>query len=126
VAALRRLRLLTHGYDQGYKTARGYKAAITIGETAPHDVALFESWVYECRIQRAKGFVLNNNSGMMLDVCVSTRTDVPVGLCVLYVPKLWILSSSKAMAELRTADLDQAEKARYSRIASCPPLYILR
>jgi hypothetical protein len=126
VAALCCLCFSTHGYDRGYKTARGYEAAINIGETAPHDVALFESWAYECRIQRAKGFVLNNDSGMMLDVCTSTTMDMPAGSCVLYIQKMWILSSSKAMAELRTADMDQAEKVQYSRIASCPPLYILQ
>ena len=39
-----------------------------------------------------------------------TTDDVPAGTTVLYVPEELILSSNKAMAELRNADMNQAEK----------------
>ena len=83
-----------------------------MSETAPRDMSSFETWAYECGIQRAEGLVLTNDDGTMTDVYASTATDAPSGTCVLYVPEEWILTSAKAMAELRTSDMDQAEKVR--------------
>jgi len=105
------LRSSSSTYQNDYDR-RGYEAAIDVSETAPRDVTSFETWAYECGIQRAEGLVLTNDDGTMTDVYASTATDAPSGTCVLYVPEEWILTSAKAMAELRTSDMDQAEKVR--------------
>ncbi len=97
------------GGDMGYSSM----ATMNVDESAPRDVSSFESWAYDIAgIQTSPGFALNNDDGMNLDVYACTTTDVPGGSCVLYVPENWILSSDKAMAELRTRDMDQAEKVR--------------
>jgi hypothetical protein len=109
---LRPLRSSSTSYQNGYDRRGGYESEIDVSETAPRDMSSFETWAYECGIQRAEGLVLTNDDGTMTDVYASTATDAPSGTCVLYVPEEWILTSAKAMAELRTSDMDQAEKVR--------------
>ena len=97
--------------------ARGYDAAIDISELARRDIPSFENWAYEYGIQRAEGHVLSSydHDGMgVLDIYASTTTDIPMGTCVLYVPESLILTSTKAMSELRTTDMNEAEKILYS------------
>lgn len=110
----------TYAYDNDM----GYSSAvINVDESAPRDVSSFENWAYEIAgIQTSPGFALNNDDGMNLDVYACTTSDVPAGSCVLYVPENWILTSDKAMAELRTRDMDQAEKVRECRYNAHPRL----
>jgi len=48
------------------------------------------------------------------DIYACTNTDMAAGTPVLYVPENLILTSSKAMAELQTVDMQPAEKILYS------------
>lgn len=48
------------------------------------------------------------------DIYACTNADMAAGTPVLYVPESLILSSSKAMAELQTVDMQPAEKILYS------------
>lgn len=92
---------------------RGYDTPINIEETAPRDMTSFEEWAYNYGIQRAEGFQLAYNADGT-DIYAMTNQDMATGSCVLYVPEHCILSSTKAMAELRTHDMDQAEKILFS------------
>eukprot|EP00581_Thalassiosira_minuscula_P016483 CAMPEP_0183718420 /NCGR_PEP_ID=MMETSP0737-20130205/11680_1 /TAXON_ID=385413 /ORGANISM="Thalassiosira miniscula, Strain CCMP1093" /LENGTH=488 /DNA_ID=CAMNT_0025947975 /DNA_START=55 /DNA_END=1521 /DNA_ORIENTATION=- len=100
---------------------RGYDTPINIEETAPRDIATLEEWAYNYGIQRCPSYqlaydattthtVIDNNGDMVYDVYASTSADLPAGSPVLCVPNELILSSSAAMDELRTHDMDQAEK----------------
>lgn len=94
-------------------SALGYDRAIDIEETAPRDMPSFEEWAYNYGIQKGEGFELASDE-YGTDIYAMTTQDQPAGTCVLYVPEMCILTSSKAMAELRTNDMDQAEKILYS------------
>ena len=93
-------------------SAMGYDRAIDIEETAYRDIPSFEIWAYNYGIQRAEGFALADDG--YGDIYATTTVDMPAGTPVLCVPESLILSSGKAMAELRTRDMDQAEKILYS------------
>ena len=86
---------------------------IDIEENALRDISTFETWAYNYGIQRDPGFQLTYNEDGS-DIFAITSTDMPAGSCALYVPEELILSSSKAMAELQTSDMQQAEKILYS------------
>lgn len=97
---------------------RGYATPIDIDEGAARDVDAFEAWAQEYGVQRAPGLELAYRSNdaayggdtVGWDVSVATNQDAPAGTCVLCVPEAVILTSAKAMAELRTHAMDQAEK----------------
>ena len=91
---------------------RGYETPINIEETAHRDISSFEEWAYNYGIQRDPGFQLTTDDGY--DYYAITTQDLAAGQPVLCVPEQLILSSNKAMAELRTNDMDQAEKILYS------------
>ena len=97
---------------------RGYETPINIEETAYRDVPTFENWAYNyAGIITSPGFQLASSNEYGLgetDVYAMTSQDMPQGTCALYVPEQFILSSSKAMAELRTSDMEAAEKIVYS------------
>mmetsp|Transcript_14867 Transcript_14867/g.27036 ORF Transcript_14867/g.27036 Transcript_14867/m.27036 type:complete len:473 (-) Transcript_14867:10-1428(-) len=92
---------------------RGYETPINIEETAPRDTSTFETWAYNYGIQRAEGHQLAYSEDGW-DIYAMTNQELPAGTPVLCVPEPLILSSNKAMAELRTHDMDQAEKIVYS------------
>lgn len=66
-------------------------------------------WAEVCGVQKAEGFELTSDDGGF-DVYARTVTDLPAGSPVVFVPEQMILSSNKAAAELRTDDMEDAEK----------------
>eukprot|EP00956_Cyclotella_meneghiniana_P004019 scaffold4876_cov64-Cyclotella_meneghiniana.AAC.4 len=94
----------------------GYQQPIDIDESTPRDIATFQNtWAPAYGIQTSPSFALSSSQssseyGPVADVYAVTTDDVPAGTTVLYVPEELILSSNKAMAELRNADMNQAEK----------------
>lgn len=86
---------------------KGYIPAIDVDEEAPRDIQTFEEWAYNCGAQ-SSGFQLTSDDGM--DVYAATSQDLPTGSPVVFVPEHMILSSTKAMAELRTPEMNGAEK----------------
>ena len=101
--------------DRSYHNL-GYELPINIEETAPRDIPTFETWAYNYGIQRHESFTLvdNNNDGYDIYASTSSTDAVPTGTCVLYVPQELILSGSKSMDELRSHDMDPAEKIVFS------------
>mmetsp|Transcript_22839 Transcript_22839/g.49413 ORF Transcript_22839/g.49413 Transcript_22839/m.49413 type:complete len:464 (-) Transcript_22839:188-1579(-) len=92
---------------------RGYDTPINIEETAHRDIQSLEEWAYNYGIQRAEGFQLASfdaNGVAGSEVYAMANQDLPAGTPVVYVPEGLILSSDKAMAELRSHDMDHAEK----------------
>ncbi|EED90249.1 predicted protein [Thalassiosira pseudonana CCMP1335] len=85
-------------------------AVINIGEYAERDTSSMEQWASSSGIQRADGFKLRSNDRYNKDVCAFATQDIPSGTPVLFVPEALILSSSKAMSELRTLEMQQAEQ----------------
>jgi len=85
--------------------------ALDISEDMPRNIYNLESWGNEFGIQKCNGFTLTQEvDNGKDDVYVSTNVDTPSGSPVLFVPEGLILSSSKAMDELRTSDMYEAEK----------------
>ena len=82
---------------------------INIDEEAPRDIPSMEQWSYEMGAQRTDGFTLTSDDGGY-NVYAMTTVDLPTGSPVLTIPEHMILSSNKAMAELRTSDMSEAEK----------------
>jgi hypothetical protein len=89
-----------------------YVQPINIEEDAPRDIDSFQTWAYNYGIQQYESFVLTSNQPEygQADVFASTSADIPAGTSVLYVPEELILTSSKAMAELRGPEMNAAEK----------------
>ena len=83
--------------------------AIDISEAAPRDIPTMLEWAEVCGVQKAEGFELTSDDGGF-DVYARTVTDLPAGSPVVFVPEQMILSSNKAAAELRTDDMEDAEK----------------
>ena len=69
-----------------------------------------EMWAVDNGIQRADCFKLNEEIKGKKEVYAYTNQDVSKGTPVVYVPEHLILSSNKAIAELRTADMEQSEQ----------------
>jgi hypothetical protein len=90
----------------------GYETPINIEENAPRDIASMEQWAYNYGIQRCDGFELVSSQVEygQPDVYAATSVDLPAGSAVLYVPEELILSSDKAIAELRSNAMQPAEK----------------
>ena len=89
-------------------SAKGYTPVIDVDEDAARDIQTFEEWSYNYGVQRCDGFQLTSDDGM--DVYAATSQDLPTGSPVVFVPEHLILSSSKAMVELRTPEMNGAEK----------------
>ena len=83
--------------------------AIDISENAPRDIPTMLQWAEVCGVQKAEGFELTSDDGGF-DVYARTVTDLPAGSPVVFVPEQMILSSNKAAAELRTDEMEDAEK----------------
>ena len=66
-------------------------------------------WADVCGVQKADGFELTSDDGGF-DVYARTVSDLPAGSPVVFVPEQMILSSNKAAAELRTDEMEDAEK----------------
>ena len=89
-----------------------YIQPINIEEDAPRDLDTLQNWAYNYGVQTCDSFLLSSNVPEYghPDVFASTSGDLPAGTSVLYVPEELILTSSKAMAELRGPEMAQAEK----------------
>ncbi|KAL7530569.1 hypothetical protein ACHAWF_003432 [Thalassiosira exigua] len=89
--------------------------AFDASESAPRDVSALDGWASSSGIQRAPSFALDevppDDGGLGADVRAVATADAPAGTPVLYVPERLVLSSDKAAAELRTADMAEAEAA---------------
>lgn len=84
--------------------------AIDIAEDAPRNIMAFDVlWAADNGIQRCGGFKLVEEDKRAHNVYASTTTDLSTGSPILYVPEHLILSSSKAMAELRSPEMKSAE-----------------
>lgn len=83
---------------------------IDFDEDAPRDISSMEQWCYEMGAQRNEGFALSSNDGTLFDVYAVATVDLPSRSPVLNIPEHMILSSNKAMAELRTTDMAEAEQ----------------
>lgn len=83
--------------------------AIDISEAASRDIPTMLEWADVCGVQKAEGFELTSDDGGF-NVYARTVTDLPAGSPVVFVPEQMILSSNKAAAELRTDDMEDAEK----------------
>ena len=83
--------------------------AIDVSENSPRDVPYMLQWAEACGVQKAEGFELTSDDGGY-DVYARTVVDMPAGSPVVIVPEQMILSSNKAAAELRSDDMEQAEK----------------
>jgi hypothetical protein len=91
-----------------YLDRNDYLSAYDIYEDAPREVTMFKCWAMDNGIQTAESFKLaEENKGK--DVRAVTTQDVAAGQPVVYVPEYLILSSNKAMAELRSDQMIEAE-----------------
>ena len=97
----------TYQYDRDYISEEA--TLINIDEEAPRDIPSMEQWSYEMGAQQTDGFTLTSDDGGY-DVYAMTTTDLPTGSPILTIPEHMILSSNKAMAELRSSDMSEAEK----------------
>lgn len=70
----------------------------------------FEYWASQAGIQRADGIKLKQEGKDERNIYAATSQDIATGTPVLYVPEHLILSSNKAIAELRTAEMAEAEQ----------------
>lgn len=85
--------------------------AIDIAEDAPRNIMAFDVlWATDNGIQRCEGFKLSEEDKQARNVYASTTIDLSTGSPILYVPEQLILSSSKAMAELRSPEMKLAER----------------
>jgi hypothetical protein len=83
---------------------------IDIAENAPRDVQTMVEWADNCGVQKAEGFQLTSDDEYGLDVYAMTNQDLPANSPVLFVPEGMILSSNKAVEELRSDEMESAEK----------------
>ena len=91
-----------------------FATELDIAEDAQRDLFAFDRWATEYGVQRSDGFKLVEEDKFGLtqgkEVYASTTVDAPKGTPVLYVPESLILSSSKAVAELRHHGMEEAER----------------
>ena len=98
---------------------------INTNENAPRNIQTMEEWASACGVQRAEGFQLTTASSedtdMLIpnglhtgldvnDVFATTSLDMPANSPVLFIPNEMILSSHRAVAELRSKDMEAAEQ----------------
>lgn len=81
---------------------------IDIDEEAPRDIPSMEQWAEYQGAQRTDGYTITSTDGW--DYYAITSTDLPSGSPVLTIPEHMILSSNKAMEELRSPEMSEAEK----------------
>jgi hypothetical protein len=93
-------------------TAYGYEQPINIEENAYRDIDALQNWAYNYGIQQCESFTLASSQPEygQADIYAATVDEIPTGTTVLYVPEELILSSSKAMNELRGPEMLPAEK----------------
>lgn len=84
-------------------------SAYDIFEDADREVITMECWANDNGIQRSDGFKLAEEQKGK-EVYATTTQDVAAGQPVLFVPEHLILSSNKAMAELRCDQMLESEK----------------
>jgi len=84
--------------------------AVNIAENAPRDIQTMQEWATACGVQQAEGFQLTSGDEYGLDIFAMTTQDLPPNTPVLYVPEQLILSSNKAVEELRYEGMRAAEK----------------
>ena len=86
--------------------------SIDISEDAERNIMAFDlMWTSGGGILRCDGFKLVEEDRKARNVYASTSIDLPGGSPVLFVPEALILSSAKAMAELRILpDMEGAER----------------
>ena len=91
-----------------------FTTELDIAEDAQRDLFAFDRWATEYGVQRSDGFKLVEEDKFGLtqgkEVYASTTVDASKGTPVLYVPESLILSSSKAVAELRHHGMEEAER----------------
>lgn len=85
------------------------RSTVNIAENAPRDIQTMEAWADACGVQKSEGFQLASADEYGLDVFATTTQDLPAYSSALYVPETMILSSHKAMAELRSEEMEPAE-----------------
>ena len=102
--SLPHLQSTAYGYE--------YEQPINILEDAPRDIDTFQTWAYNYGIQQCESFTLQQSQPELgqPDVYAATDSDLAAGTTVLYVPEELILTSSKAMEELRGPEMMPAEK----------------
>mmetsp|Transcript_200 Transcript_200/g.460 ORF Transcript_200/g.460 Transcript_200/m.460 type:complete len:540 (+) Transcript_200:83-1702(+) len=83
-----------------------YAATIDVAEDARREISSMEGWAAERGVQRAEGFALVEEGR---EVRAAAMADVVAGSPILYVPEELILTSGKAIAELRCAEMEDAE-----------------
>mmetsp|Transcript_17144 Transcript_17144/g.35880 ORF Transcript_17144/g.35880 Transcript_17144/m.35880 type:complete len:479 (+) Transcript_17144:137-1573(+) len=102
-------------YDFDYESSQATSSssspygAIDVSENAPRDISSMEEWVSSNGALR-QGFYLHSSDDYHTDVHAVASQPLPCGTTVLYVPEAMILTSAKAMAELRSNQMNQAEK----------------
>ncbi|KAL9188859.1 hypothetical protein ACHAXT_011349 [Thalassiosira profunda] len=86
--------------------------SVDVAENAARNTFAFDLWANNNGIQRVDGFKLVDEGGerdLDRQVYATTTTDVPSGSPVLFVPEALILSSNKAIAELRGPEMEEVE-----------------
>jgi len=83
---------------------------VNIDENAPREIWAMQEWANVCGAQMAQGFQLVCDDEYGRDIYAMTTEDLPANSNVLFVPEQMILSSNKAMDELRSKDMLPAEK----------------
>ena len=97
-----------------YVKAHDY-AAYDIFEMAPREIKAMEAWATRNGVERAEGLKLVEEARgreelPSQEVYAATTADVAAGSPVLFVPEHLVLSSDKAIAELRSDDMLEAER----------------
>mmetsp|Transcript_8549 Transcript_8549/g.11784 ORF Transcript_8549/g.11784 Transcript_8549/m.11784 type:complete len:449 (-) Transcript_8549:271-1617(-) len=86
------------------------ETAVNIDESTPREIQAMEEWAESCGVQKAEGFQLTCDDEYGLDVYAMTTENLPANSNVLFVPEQMILSSNKAIEELRTEEMEKIEE----------------
>jgi len=89
-------------------------STVNIAENAPRDVRTMEEWAGSYGVERAEGLQLTSDDEYGRDIYAMTTQDLPSNSPVIFVPEEMILSSNKAIEELRYDEMEGAEKLLYS------------
>ena len=107
-----------------YRLYYSQEDVINTQENSPRDIQSLQEWAQACEVQRAEGFqltvpssddddayIIQQELGLEnVDVFATTTMDIPANSPVLWVPAQMILSSHRAMEELRSQDMEAAEQ----------------
>mmetsp|Transcript_1053 Transcript_1053/g.2243 ORF Transcript_1053/g.2243 Transcript_1053/m.2243 type:complete len:539 (-) Transcript_1053:37-1653(-) len=86
------------------------ESAVDLSEYAPRNIIGFKYWASTMGIEKNDCFKLEEQDKKQREIYAMTTRSTEAGTAVLYVPEHLILSSSKAMAELRTDGMAEAEE----------------